>query len=186
MAAPGWKLYERQIYRKLKAGVAKDAEVTFDEHGLQRLPGKWSGTDRQIDVIVRGTFAGLPEVQTMIVDCKLVARRLDVTHVEAFAGLLEDVGATLGLLITAEGFSEAAKRRAAGVRGMQLDVVELDELEKWIPRRPTVAITTGSPGATFTYRDEQGSILTTVVPVELAERVVRELRGEERTRQADT
>lgn len=176
MELPEWKLYEQQIYAKLKAGVAADAEVTFDERGSQRLPGRFSRVDRQIDVIVRGSFAGLPGIHTMIVDCKLVGRRLDVTHVEAFAGLLDDVNVTLGLLVTAEGFSEAAKQRAAAIRGMQLDVVELDELQKWLPRRPTVGMTAGASTATLTYCDDEGVIHTSTVDTALARRIVTELR----------
>jgi len=175
MRLPEWKLYERQIYAKLKAGVAADAEVTFDERGTQRLPGRFSEVDRQIDVIVRGTFAGLPGIHTLIVDCKLFGRRLDVTHVEAFAGLLDDVNVTMGLLVTGEGFSEAAMRRAAATRGMQLDVVNLDELEKWLPRRPTVGMTAGASSATLTYSDVDGVIRTNVVDPELARRICREL-----------
>ncbi len=174
MDLPGWKLYEKQIYAKLKTGVAADAEVTFDERGSQRLPGRFSGVDRQIDVIVRGTFAGFPDIQTMIVDCKLVRRRLDVTHVEAFAGLLDDVNVTLGLLVTAEGFSEAAKRRAAAIRGMELDVVELDELQKWLPRRPVVGRTAGASTATLSHRDDEGVIRRSVVDTNLAGRIVTE------------
>ncbi len=155
-------------------GVAADAEVTFDERGSQRLPGRFSGVNRQIDVIVRGTFAGFPDIQTMIVDCKLVRRRLDVTHVEAFAGLLDDVNVTLGLLVTAEGFSEAAKRRAAAIRGMGLDVVELDELQKWLPRRPVVGRTAGASTATLSYRDDEGVIRTSVEDTDLAGRIVTE------------
>ena len=147
---PLWKAYERQIFEALKSNAAKDAEVTFDYGGTQRLRGRFSGIDRQIDVLVRGTFAGLPMMHTMVVDCKLFNRKLDVTHVEAFAGLVADVGAQLGLLITSEGFSQAAKRRAEGFSKVQLEIVELDELERWIPRRPTIARTSGASGATLT------------------------------------
>ncbi len=185
MDMPEWKLYEKQIYAKLKAGVAEDAEVTFDEGGRQRLLGRFSGVNRQIDVIVRGTFAGFPDIQTMVVDCKLVRRRLDVTHVEAFAGLLDDVNVALGLLVTAEGFSEAAKRRAAAIRGMELDVVELDELQTWLPRRPMVGRTAGASTATLTYRDDEGVLHTSVVDTDLARTIVTELgygAAEERRR----
>ncbi len=171
MELPEWKVYEQQIYAKLKAGVAADADVTFDDRGSRRLPGRFSGANRQIDVIVRGSFAGLPGPHTMIVDCKLVGRRLNVIHVEAFAGLLDDVNVTFGLLVTAKGFSEAAKRRAASVRGMQLDVVELDELQKW---RPTVGITAGASTATLTCRDDEGVIRTSIVDTALARRIVTE------------
>lgn len=179
--APLWKTYERQIFEALKSGAAKDAEVTFDCGGTQRLPGRFSRIDRQIDVLVRGTFAGLPMVHTMVVDCKLFHRKLDVTHVEGFAGLVSDVGAQLGLLITSEGFSQAAKWRAEGFSNVLLDVVELDELERWIPRQPAIAMTTGVPSATLTYFDEQDGIRTDVVSTELALRLLHDARWGERS-----
>jgi hypothetical protein len=174
--APLWKAYERQIYEALKSNAAKDAEVTFDCGGTQRLRGRFSRVDRQIDVLVRGTFAGLPTMHTMIVDCKLFNRKLAVTHVEAFTGLVADVGAQFGLLITCKGFSQAAKRRAAGFSNVQLDVVELDELERWIPRRPTIAMTTGVSSATLSYIDDQDRIRTKVVSIELARRLLDDPR----------
>ncbi len=176
MAEPVWKAYERQIYEALKAHVAEDAEVTFDEGGRQKLPGRYSEIDRQIDVIVQGTFAGLPGVHTMIVDCKSFSENVDVKDVEAFIGLVEDVNADLGLLVTSAGYSSAAKKRAAAVRGIILDVVPLDELAFWLPRRPAVAWTAGTSTATLTYFDTQGGIHTELVTPELAQ-LVREEYG---------
>jgi hypothetical protein len=173
---PLWKAYERQIFEALKSSAARDAEVTFHRGGTQRLPGRFSRIDRKIDVLVRGSFAGLPTMHTMVVDCKLFNRKLDVTHVEAFAGLVEDVGSQFGLLITSKGFSQAAKRRVDGFSNVELDIVELDELERWIPRRPTIAMTTGVPSATLTYIDERGSIKTEVVSTELARRLLDDPR----------
>jgi hypothetical protein len=51
-------MYEEQISRSLRARAAPDASVTFDEDGTQRMHGRFSEIDRQIDVIVRGRFAG--------------------------------------------------------------------------------------------------------------------------------
>jgi hypothetical protein len=163
MTEPDWKQYEQQIYERLKAGVAADAAVTFDQDGTQRLPGRFSGIDRQIDVLVRGKFAGLEGELLMIVDCKSISRRLDVIAVETFAGLLDDVGTPLGLLVTTKGYSDAAERQTVGVRGCLLDVVPFDELAAWIPLHPTVAWTTGTDVATFTFSDEMGQLKTEVV-----------------------
>ena len=175
MGDPEWKAYEKQIYEKLKAHVAADAEVTFDEGGTQRLPGHLSETDRQIDVIVRGHFADLPDVHTMIVDCKCFSKKIDVKDVEAFIGLVEDVNADFGLLVTRNGFSKAARTRSAAVRGIVLDIVPLDdELAVWLPRRPVVAITTGAETGTLTYFDSEGRMYTETVSLELAKRVWQE------------
>jgi restriction endonuclease Mrr len=110
----------------------------------------------------------------MIVDCKCFSRNVDVQAVEAFAGFLDDVNVELGLLVTTAGFSEAARRRAEHVRGLRLDVVELDELAKWLPRRPTVAHTSGTNTATLTYTDGDGTY-TEVVSVAFAQRLLGEM-----------
>jgi len=155
-----------------KGGSRRRRKSYFDEDGRQRLPGRFSEIERQIDVIVRGTFAGLPDVHTMIVDCKHFTRALDVTHVEAFGGLVDDVNADFGLLVTSKGFSGAARRRADSIRGIRLDVVEFDQLAVWLPRNPSVAMTAGASTATLTYHDQDGHWYTEWVPLELAHRIL--------------
>ena len=127
-----WRQYEKHIYEQLKkwAGSDPDARVEFD----RKLPGQLSGTTRQIDALVTGRFAGGVEKEvTAAVDCKHYTRNLDVTHVEAFIGLVEDVQTDMGLLITNRGYSPAAQRRAQ--RGIKLQVVvsHIDELSSYSP-----------------------------------------------------
>ncbi len=123
-----WKQYESQIHQHLLKVAGDDATIEFDV----QLPGRLSGVDRQVDIYVRGSFANIGEA-TMAVDCKCFSRSVDVKHVETVLGLVEDVGTTIGLLVTTEGFSPAAKQRASAVRGMWLDVVPYDELADWEP-----------------------------------------------------
>lgn len=64
-----------------------------------------------------GEFAGdLIGLATAVVDAKLSKRNLTVKHVHELAGLVDDVGADFGVLVTNNGFSEAAKRLAAEQR----------------------------------------------------------------------
>lgn len=64
-----------------------------------------------------GTFAGdLIGPVTAVVDAKLSKRKLTVRHVHEFAGLVDDVGADFGVLVTNNGFSQAAKRVASEQR----------------------------------------------------------------------
>ena len=167
VANPEWRNYEAQIHDALKSGVAADADVLFD----QRLPGRFSGIERQVDVVVRGRFAGLPGDDLMIVDCKLITRRLGVTHVEKFAGLLEDVGVGRGLLFTGKGFSASAKRRAEHVRGMKIDVVPFDKLAVfrgatgWTVIAPDPDLST----ATISLGDSDGVLHTHVVGNDVVE-----------------
>jgi hypothetical protein len=126
-----WRRYEEEIYALLAAKASPDAEVKFDV----KLPGHLSGTDRQIDVFVRGRFAGsvLPNPATLAVDCKCWSSTVNVPDVERFMGLLEDIRADLGLIVTTTGFSRAALARAAHGRGVHIEVITFEDLEKWTP-----------------------------------------------------
>jgi hypothetical protein len=123
-----WREYEQQIHERLKRLAGEDAEIRFDV----KMPGRFSGVERQIDILVRGRFPGFGEA-TMAVDCKCFSRNVDVKGVETVMGLVEEVGTDLGLIVTTEGYSEGAKRRARSARGMQLDVVPYDDLADWEP-----------------------------------------------------
>ena len=69
----------------------------------------------------------------MIVDCKRYGTRVDIKDVEALAGLVEDVGADMGLLVTTEGFTQGAKARAEAERGIRIEVVRIEDLPLWGP-----------------------------------------------------
>lgn len=110
--------------------LARDAAVvTRNVH----LPGQRSQTSRQIDVLVSGKVFGLDDA-TMIVDCKRYRSPIDVNHVGAFVGLLEDVGADFGLLVTTVGASEAAFQLASRERGVRLSMLAVEDLSRWSPR----------------------------------------------------
>jgi hypothetical protein len=130
-----WRRYEEQIHGHLVSKFDRGAIVTFDKNGEQTLRGRFSEIERQIDIIVRGRYAGgdLGRDVVLVVDCKHWSKKLAVPHVEAFAGLVDDVGGDLGLLITSSGYSEAATKRAAHTRGIFLDVVAFEELAAWQP-----------------------------------------------------
>ena len=112
------------------AYLARDAAVVKRNVHLQ---GRKSHTSRQIDVMVSGKIFGLDDA-TMIVDCKRYKGPLDVNHVGAFVGLLEDVGADFGLLVTTVGASDAARHLAANERGVRVSMLAVDDLSRWSPR----------------------------------------------------
>jgi hypothetical protein len=124
-----WRAYESQIFEQLKKVAGDDATVELDVS----LPGRFSRADRQVDVYVEGNFAGKVSHGTMAVDCKCFSRRVDVKDVETFIGLVEDVGTDFGLLVTTEGYSEAARNRAEAARGVKIDIVPYEELSEWEP-----------------------------------------------------
>ncbi|MDO6739455.1 restriction endonuclease [Wenyingzhuangia sp. 2_MG-2023] len=117
-----WRKYERQIHQELTS-VFTDCEFEFDD----RIFGKHSRIDRQIDISIRGNIGGNKILG--IIDCKHFSKNIDIKIIESFLGMLEDTKANFGLIITNKGFSSSAKNRA-NVRNLRLDIIEFDELEK--------------------------------------------------------
>jgi hypothetical protein len=113
-----WRDYEEHIYEKLSDWAGDDARVEFD----QSIEGKFSGVPRQVDALISGRFANITEKNiTAAVDCKYYTRNINVKKVDEFIGFLEDVQTDLGILITNQGFSPGAIRRAS--RGVELMVI---------------------------------------------------------------
>jgi hypothetical protein len=123
-----YREYENGITDVLRFVAGSDVEVERDV----LVPGRRSGVERQVDVLVRGSLFGLTDA-TLAVDCKLWKKKLDVSDVGAFLTYLEDVGADLGLLITTAGYTPGAKKLAHDARGVRAEVLTLLELEQWSP-----------------------------------------------------
>lgn len=122
-----WKKYEKHIFKRLTEWANGDVTVEFDKD----LPGRFSGIDRQVDVVVSGRFGNITECEiTAAVDCKYYSRNIDVKKVDEFVGFVDDLGTELGLLITNVGFTKSAHARAKGFRGIELQVIvaEIDRL----------------------------------------------------------
>lgn len=116
-----WRKYERQIHKELTS-IFTECDFEFDD----RIFGKYSKIDRQIDISIRGKVGGNKILG--IIDCKYFSTKVDVKIVENFLGMIEDTKANFGLLITNKGYSLAAKNRA-NVKNLRLDIIEFDELE---------------------------------------------------------
>jgi hypothetical protein len=100
-----WNEFETMVAR-LQKTFNKGASVTQNE----KLFGRLSGRKRQIDICIR-TKVGTENV-LIIVECKKLNRKADVKAVEAFIGVKKDVGAQMGIMVSAEGFSKSAYKRA--------------------------------------------------------------------------
>ena len=100
-----WKEFEA-IVTRLQRMFAKDGKVTQDE----KLAGRNSGQKRQIDIVIRAKV-GVEDI-LIIAECKKWNRRPDVKAIEAFAGVKEDGGAHVGMMISTIGFTKAAHRTA--------------------------------------------------------------------------
>lgn len=120
-----WKDYEKEIFESLKA-TYQGATITFD----QTIKGRYSQTDRQIDVLIESYIAG--KKIRLIVDGKYFNKNIDVKAVEAFISMVEDVDAKQGILITSKGFSTAAINRAYyGPTDVELDILNFDDLKQF-------------------------------------------------------
>lgn len=132
-APPDWKLFERGLLELLRYEHAPHGlrvEGTTDA-GQHRVVGRHSDTPRQLDVAIYRSAEDRPY---FIADAKQHDRPLDVAAVDAFAGLMDDVGATVGLLAAPHGFSDAAQRRAAAAEVSVVVMSLADALRyRWLP-----------------------------------------------------
>jgi methionyl-tRNA synthetase len=115
------------LVAKIQRQLAPQADVL---HNV-RLDGRLSGTKRQIDVLVKENI-GQYEIK-IIIDCKDHKVPVDVKGVEEFEGLLRDVGAQKGVLVSPRGFTEAAKKRAEGFLIDLYSPIDTD-IHKWRAR----------------------------------------------------
>lgn len=132
---PEWKRYEDAIASRLSRLVnLPGAEVLVD----QKLPGLISGVERQIDVLLTGEIEGSSLM--WIVDCKHYSKNIDIKDVETFLGMLKDVGAQKGILVTTTGYSDGAVRRARH---------DNSEIDLWIVNFEELAVYQGLCGLLF-------------------------------------
>ncbi|AVF03797.1 MULTISPECIES: restriction endonuclease [Devosia] len=122
-----------KLVARIQQQLAPDAEVL---HNV-KLPGRHSGRDRQIDVLMKNSV-GQYEI-LIVIDCKDYKAPVDVKGVEEFWGLVDDVGGQKGVLVCPRGFSKSAKARA---QKLQIDLyspVDTDP-HKWQARVTMPAI----------------------------------------------
>lgn len=124
--APDWERYERLIARMAADQLATDLCVTPNA----RIRGRFSKIRRQIDVLIEARH-DTDNSRRIIVDAKRRRRKIDVTAVEAFRSLMDDVSATHGYLVCPAGYTKAAERRAQ--RKVSIRLVGLDQLEDFDP-----------------------------------------------------
>lgn len=125
-AGPDWKRYERLIARMIADQLSTEFCVTPNA----RLRGHISGRRRQIDVLIDARH-DTENGRRIVVDAKMRRRCVDVIQVEAFRGLMEDVGATHGYLVCPAGHTDAAQKRAR--EAVRIRLVPLEHLEGFDP-----------------------------------------------------
>jgi hypothetical protein len=106
---PQWKRFE-----ELVAEIQKDlAPEGFVVTPNDKIIGLDSEAKRQIDVSMRGTVGQFDVL--MILDAKDKNKPVDVKGLEEFMGLAHDVRAQRAGMVSAKGFTEAAKKKAKKV-----------------------------------------------------------------------
>lgn len=122
-----WTLYERLVARMMADQLSTDYCVTPNAS----IFGAITGIRRQIDVLIEARH-DTDNTRRIIVDAKRRKRKIDVKEVEAFRGMMEDVGATHGYLVCPNGHTLAAEKRAQSTVSIRL--LPLDRLEDFDPR----------------------------------------------------
>ncbi|MCB9203314.1 MAG: restriction endonuclease [Flavobacteriales bacterium] len=117
-----WKEYEQKLFDFLKE-TYPECEIEYDDS----IFGIFSKVERQIDFAVRGNLAGKRILG--IVDSKYYNKNIDVKVIESFIGMMQDVNANFGFMITNQGYSEAAKNRVKN-SNLKLDVLKFNELNE--------------------------------------------------------
>lgn len=128
---PLWKKYEEDVATHA-ASIDPDATVTKNV----MLPGKISGTQRQIDALVKGMVGG--EEIVIAIECKKYAKKIGIGKVDEFAGKLEDIGVDRGILYSFNGVTDPALTRARGASQPVISLGNLDVSSLRLPDWQTV------------------------------------------------
>ena len=96
-------------FEKLVAEQVRRLDPSAVVEHNQHVPGRLSGTPRQVDVLVRGRVGG--EEIVIVFECKRYKRAVGLATVEEFIGKLHDLAADKGVLFVCGTFTQAAVRR---------------------------------------------------------------------------
>lgn len=117
-----WRQYEAYITEQFR--MYYPMSRILPNH---KVEGRFSQTRRQIDIAIRTKIEDFELFG--VVECKYYSEKIDVKIVESIIGLMEDVGADFGYIITNQGFTKAAQRRIE-VHHILLRVVEFSGLSE--------------------------------------------------------
>lgn len=106
MSTPDWKKLEH-LAAEIQQSLSPAGTVL---HNV-KVPGRSSGTDRQIDVLIRDQIGQFP-IQIAI-ECKDHVTAADVNVIGEFHSLLQDTRIPKGVLVCPAGFTKPALQLAA-------------------------------------------------------------------------
>lgn len=117
-----WKDYENEVLTECSR-VFRNSNIQYNVH----IKGLYSKRMRQIDVFVEDEKGVI-----YVFDAKKYNTKIDVKDVESFIGMIKDVGADYGVIVSEKGFSKAAINRAhLGENNIEVDILSLNELKRF-------------------------------------------------------
>lgn len=120
-----WKQYEREIESHFRREYP-NANISANA----KLLGRFSQIERQIDLLIQEQVCDLPF--RIVVDAKFRGRKIDVKDVEEFLGMARDVSAHKAILISQEGYTDAAINRSnADDADVILDILNFSQLHSY-------------------------------------------------------
>ena len=100
MSKPKWKKFE-ELVAEVQKRLSPNAQVKHND----KIRGK-SGALRQVDVSVRETIGQFQIL--VVIECKDQKDPVDLPKIEQFMGLVQDIGANKGAVVSASGFTSTA------------------------------------------------------------------------------
>lgn len=143
---PKWKRFEK-LTAKMQKDLSPEATVKHND----RILGKNTNSLRQVDVSVRKRI-GQYEI-LIVISCKDLSRPVDVTDVEEFIALAEDVQANKAAIVSSKGFSKTSKTLAQN-KGIDLYTLVDAESNDWntFASVPIIASITGLEYAMLEFK----------------------------------
>lgn len=121
---PKWKRFERAIHQIHEQFAPTNATVKYDD----QIMGQHSHIERQIDVSIRIPVSGYQIL--IVVECKDHKGPIDVEDRGAFPNKVRDVRGNKGVMVSATGFTQAA-RNMAKTHGIDLRAYVDTESKDW-------------------------------------------------------
>ncbi len=131
------------VYRQLSDGTVEESAMLHDEK---------AGTDREVDVLIRGQVAG--EEISVAVEATAQDRKLDLPAVQRIIAKHQAIGTSQVIIVSESGFTEPARRTISGTPNVagyqptdlnnekQLETKIVGRLSKLWPRRFSVTLST--------------------------------------------
>lgn len=161
----GWKEYETYVFGSLQR-LCPGTDIRRNVH----IRGTKSGELRQVDILVDRKIGDFS--LNIAIDCKCYKRKVTVSDVDRFLGMLGDIRVSKGVLVTTKGYSKTAHRRAQHEsRDIELRILPPERLSEFqhigtaFPWREPVGAVVSTPEGWVADNQPSGSSLFTMYPL---------------------